>query len=343
MSQSAPAAPPVARMVAAPEPAPARPVAPVAPVKAPVAVPQSATPRRSVMSGGMAASAFLDSASEGEEPDLSGMMVGEDATPEYSAPPMAKAAPTPGPMEAPTPAPIGDHPLMGLSREELIETLAGQLPDSAQFLARYLRASAAMRADATRLWIQWPAGEKVASTTLAKVENKRAIERTLADICGRTMTLYSDFATGASAAVPAGAGTNATMNVSGGMPATSAPARATNSLAPATPARPTAPNAPRATSAMSAPSSPTFADSGYEYSDSDFVSADDPNIQRVLAAQARQNKRNASGPPSLAEGVTAQGTRSLLESDGEFARRAKMVRDFFSGTFVDGAGNPVGI
>jgi DNA polymerase III subunit gamma/tau len=39
--------------------------------------------------------------------------------------------------------------------------------------------------------------------------------------------------------------------------------------------------------------------------------------------------------------VTEPGTRALLQENDDFARRARMVRDFFEGAFVDHAGRPI--
>ncbi|MBI3735770.1 hypothetical protein HY256_04575, partial [Candidatus Sumerlaeota bacterium] len=41
--------------------------------------------------------------------------------------------------------------------------------------------------------------------------------------------------------------------------------------------------------------------------------------------------------------VTAEGTKRILAEGGELARRAKMVKDFFSGTFSDSNGQPVAV
>ncbi|MBI3735440.1 DNA polymerase III subunit gamma/tau [Candidatus Sumerlaeota bacterium] len=99
-------------------------------------------------------------------------------------------------------APLGVHPLAGLSHEELIEAIAPQLPDTLQFLGRYLRSAAAMRATDSALWIQWPKDDRVASRMLAKPENKKALETALARMCGRPMTVHSDFAAAAASPAP---------------------------------------------------------------------------------------------------------------------------------------------
>jgi hypothetical protein len=41
--------------------------------------------------------------------------------------------------------------------------------------------------------------------------------------------------------------------------------------------------------------------------------------------------------------VTAAETQALLKGSEDFATRARMVRDFFEGTFVDHAGKPIPI
>lgn len=219
---------------------------------------------------------------------------------------VAAAPPSPAhatPAHAPAPQSNGSSPLAGLSRAELLEMISPQLPDAFQFLGRYLHTAAAMRADDTGLWITWPMGEKIASKTLAKPDNKRAIERTLEDLVGHPMELRMDFATAAE--TPSASSSSGVSAV--------APRRAAAALSDSDPDSASDPD-----------------DDGYLDS---LMAKAVQNARTALKGAAKAVAGALAGPT-----ITEASTRAALEANPDHARRAKMAREFFSGAFIDSEG-----
>ncbi len=213
----------------------------------------------------------------------------------------------------------GVNPLAGLSHAELIESVTAQLPDSLQFLTRYLRIASAMRADGGTLAIQWPKDERVASKMIAKPENKKALESALAQICGRPMIVEWDFATRpAEVAV--------------------APPRS-KALAP----RAFADSQPMAEGLSESNDEPPM---DYSFIEREASAQNDP-YAGMSYASAEELPAQLQTPTNPSEAalprVTAESTRQILASGGDLARRAKMVKDFFKGEFADSDGRALAL
>ncbi len=191
----------------------------------------------------------------------------------------------------------GSRPLAGLAREELIEMIVPQMPEAAQFLSRYLRVSTAMRADGNALWIQWPKDERTASRMIAQAENKRALEQTLAQICGVPMMVKWNFAA----------------------------------------EEETVSSAPRL---IHPQPMPVFSESEPE-PDWNNLTGETPGKNGSAPNPAQRGFSGEASSPSAPIIETSEALRALFDGNAELARRAKMVRDLFKGTFVDAAGRPL--
>ena len=259
--------------------------------------------------GSMGAFALLDSSAEASEESEGGVAVA--AEPEASASPRVRES---AEYRSTPIAPFGVHPLAGLSHAELIEVIAPQLPETLQFLGRYLGSAAAMRATESALWIQWPKDDRVASRMIAKLENKKALEGALARMCGRPMAIQWDFAE-----------------------FTPAPA-AVKSKGAAPPARRFSDSEPT----LDYPDGELGGNgNGAEMDHSGYGSFEryPAEVGAMALPVAEEPKATAPRAPD----ITAESTRKILADGGELARRAKMVRDFFSGGFVDSNGHPVNV
>ena len=86
----------------------------------------------------------------------------------------------------------GDSPLVGLSREELVEALISQMPDTCRFLGRYLRQASFARQEGAGMRVGWSEKAALARRMIEKTENTSVIEETLTQIAGRPMKFWSE-------------------------------------------------------------------------------------------------------------------------------------------------------
>ncbi|MCH8333347.1 DNA polymerase III subunit gamma/tau, partial [Candidatus Sumerlaeota bacterium] len=229
-----------------------------------------------------------------------------------------------GPESAPAPRPPVDpesQPLAGLARDELLNLLVPQLPESYRYLGRYLGGSVAMRADASALWIQWPKDDHAGSRMIARPENKSALERTLTQLAGKSMTIRTSFSTSIEAAQgPANAAASPPVQapMTRGVFEDSGTSGATG--------------ASESSTAIDAEdrSENTLDRRSPREGDSDPPPARSEERDAPPGSASPDEASEASPPPAVP--ATHAGLKRALQTDSELSRAAFMVLDFFGGT-----------
>jgi DNA polymerase III gamma/tau subunit len=198
----------------------------------------------------------------------------------------------------PSPGSGSRDELEGLDRDALIERIGSRLPDAHRFLARYFRQSLSMRVQGGSLSILWPRDERVGSRMIARPENKKVIEATLTAMAGRAMTIQTSFSSESAPPTPA-----------------EAPPEGAFHDADAYDGEPEPESF-----------SPRIEDEG------NAARASAPPIEVSFASRAVDASASSE---SKAPPTPLIDPKSLLAANTDLARRARMVRDFFDGAFVD--------
>lgn len=220
----------------------------------------------------------------------------------------------------PTPAPVAANTV---AENELIGRLLEELPETMGYLGRYLNKCSEVNVDGGSVTMTWPAEDKLSPPRIAHPDNLPIIEEALSRVLGRTARLRCE-----NSSKP------------------SAQPRAAQSMS-AAPSRSALPSAGKA--AVSAEAPPVLGDSqpadpamdplGPSPAMYDAYEERLPTEEeiRALTSQAAKSKSVTTGK------AAEELANKLLSSSEDVAKRIRMMKDMFNGSFIGEDGEPLSI
>ena len=213
------------------------------------------------------------------------------------------------------------HLLAGLGKEELLEKIVPQLPDSCRFLNGYLRQAAAIRAEGGTLRIEWSddATSRYNRKKIEKPENQNALERVVSALAGTALRVFStDAAPGAPTAAPPPA------------PAPAKPAHSHSLWA----------HAEQAEASTLPPPPDDLADQDSIVMVFDPEDDDAPGVYAAPLAEPAAPAPKIEEPPADKRSALEKA-QDLMSSSDDAARRIKMLQEMLGGRLIDENGQPL--